>query len=53
MLTSNDTSPLSQMTSVVLFGDYASYYLAILYRIGPSSVAVTDYLKEQLKDSEQ
>jgi len=45
------TSPLSQMMSLVLFGDYISYYLAILYKIDPSPVEVIDYLKEQLKDS--
>jgi glucose/mannose-6-phosphate isomerase len=32
----------------VLFGDYVSYYLAILYRIDPSPVETIDYLKEQL-----
>jgi len=45
------TSPLSQMMSLVLFGDYVSYYLAILYKIDPSPVKAIDYLKEQLKDS--
>jgi len=45
------TSPLSQMMSLVLFGDYTSYYLAILYKIDPSPVKAIDYLKEQLKDS--
>ena len=39
---------LSQMMSLVLFGDYASYYLAILYRVDPSPVKVIAYLKEQL-----
>ncbi|MFC1893266.1 bifunctional phosphoglucose/phosphomannose isomerase [Chloroflexota bacterium] len=42
------TSPLSQMMSLVLFGDYVSYYLAMLYRIDPSPVKAIDYLKEQL-----
>ena len=42
------TSPLSQMMSLVLFGDYVSYYLAILYKIDPSPVKAIDYLKEQL-----
>ncbi len=41
-------SALSQMLSLVLFGDYVSYYLAILYRIDPSPVKVIDYLKAQL-----
>ena len=45
------TSPLSQMMSLVLFGDYTSYYLAILYKIDPSPVKAIDYLKEHLKDS--
>ena len=40
--------PLSQMMSLVLFGDYTSYYLAMLYRIDPSPVKAIDYLKEQL-----
>ncbi|HEY41677.1 MAG TPA: bifunctional phosphoglucose/phosphomannose isomerase [Dehalococcoidia bacterium] len=41
-------TPLSQLLSLVLFGDYVSYYLAILYRIDPSPVEAIDYLKEQL-----
>jgi len=41
-------APLSQMLSLVLFGDYVSYYLAILYRIEPSPVETINYLKEQL-----
>ncbi len=45
------TSPLSQMMSLVLFGDYVSYYLAILYKIDPSPVEAIDYLKEQLKNA--
>ncbi len=42
------TSPLSQMMSLVLFGDYTSYYLAILNKIDPSPVKAIAYLKEQL-----
>ena len=41
-------SPLSQMMSLVLFGDYVSYYLAILYKIDPTPVEAIDYLKEQV-----
>jgi glucose/mannose-6-phosphate isomerase len=41
-------SSLSQMMSLVLFGDYVSYYLAILYKIDPTPVKVIDYLKEEL-----
>jgi glucose/mannose-6-phosphate isomerase len=47
---SEGVSPLSQVMSLVLFGDYTSYYLAILYKIDPSPVETIDYLKEQLKD---
>ena len=46
------TSPLSQMMSLVLSGDYVSYYLAILYKIDPSPVKAIDYLKGQLKDAQ-
>ena len=42
------TNPLSQIMSLVLFGDYVSYYLAILYKIDPSPVKAIDYLKQQL-----
>lgn len=45
---SQGSSLLSQMMSLVLFGDYASYYLALLYRVDPSPVAVINYLKERL-----
>jgi len=42
------SSFLSQILSLVLFGDYVSYYLAILYRIDPSPVEAIDYLKAEL-----
>jgi len=41
-------SALSQMMSLVLFGDYVSVYLAMLYGIDPTPVTVISYLKEQL-----
>jgi glucose/mannose-6-phosphate isomerase len=41
-------SPLSQIMSLVLFGDYTSYYLAMLYQVDPSPVPAIDYLKKQL-----
>ena len=47
------SSPLSQLMSLVLFGDYVSYYLAILYKIDPSPVKAIDYLKEQLAQAER
>jgi glucose/mannose-6-phosphate isomerase len=36
------------MMSLVLFGDYVSYYLAMLYKIDPTPVKSIAYLKEQL-----
>jgi len=39
---------LSQVMSLVLFGDYTSYYLAMLYRTNPSPVKAIDFLKQQL-----
>lgn len=45
---SEGKSLLSQMMSLVSFGDYVSYYLAILYRVDPSPVEVINYLKERL-----
>ncbi len=45
---SRGKSKLAQMLSLVLLGDLASYYLAILYQIDPSPVAVIDYLKGRL-----
>ncbi len=41
-------SHLAQIMSLVLFGDYTSYYLAILYRTDPSPVKAIDYLKQSL-----
>lgn len=41
-------SPLAQMLSAVHFGDYVSYYLALLYKVDPSPVPVINYLKERL-----
>ncbi|MGD0779449.1 MAG: bifunctional phosphoglucose/phosphomannose isomerase [Dehalococcoidales bacterium] len=40
---------LAQMVSLVSFGDYVSYYLAILYKVDPSPVKVISYLKERLE----
>jgi glucose/mannose-6-phosphate isomerase len=41
-------SALAQMMSLVLIGDYVSYYLAILNRIDPSPVETIDFLKGEL-----
>jgi len=41
-------SPLAQMVSLVMIGDFVSYYLAILYGVDPSPVKAISYLKEQM-----
>ena len=43
-------STLSQMMSLILFGDWVSYYLALLYEADPSQVKAIDYLKERLAE---
>jgi len=45
-------SALSQMMSLVLFGDYVSYYLAVRYRIDPTPVKAIDFLKAQLANNQ-
>ncbi len=45
-------SPLAQMMSLVLIGDYVSYYLAILNQTDPTPVKAIDFLKEQLAGGE-
>ncbi|MEK7873780.1 MAG: bifunctional phosphoglucose/phosphomannose isomerase, partial [Chloroflexota bacterium] len=47
------TSPLAQMLSQTLLGDYASYYLAMLNGIDPAPVPVIDRLKRRLTESGQ
>ena len=41
-------SKLAQMMSLVLFGDYVSFYLAILNKIDPTPVEAIDFLKREL-----
>ena len=43
-------SPLAQIMSLVLFGDYVSFYLAILNKVDPTPVAFIDYLKSRLAE---
>ena len=41
-------SALSQMMGLVLYGDFVSYYLAILNQADPTEVQSIDYLKDIL-----
>ena len=42
-------SKLAQMMSLVLFGDYTSYYLALLNNVDPTPIAAIDCLKDELE----
>ena len=42
------TSALAQQMSAVYYGDFVSYYLALLYQADPTAIAAIDYLKQQL-----
>ena len=41
-------STLAQLLSLVHFGDYVSYYLAMLYGVDPWSIGNIDFVKKQL-----
>lgn len=41
-------SPLAQMMSLVLLGDYVSFYLAIINRVDPTPVDSVDFVKKYL-----
>ncbi|MBN2029394.1 bifunctional phosphoglucose/phosphomannose isomerase [bacterium] len=44
---------LSQLLYLVFFGDWVSYYLAILYGVDPTTIENIDFLKEQLLKESQ
>ena len=45
---SEGTSRLARLFSVIYLGDWVSFYLALLYHIDPTPVAVIESLKKQL-----
>ena len=45
------TTPLSHMWTTILFGDYVSYYLAMIYKVDPTPVDALVMLKEKLKQA--
>jgi len=45
---SEGTSPLARMFSLIYFGDWTSYYLALLNNEDPTPVKAIDYLKNEL-----
>jgi len=44
-------SPLAHMWTLILFGDYMAFYLAIAYGVDPTPVPALASLKETLRDS--
>jgi glucose/mannose-6-phosphate isomerase len=42
---------LSQMMTLILFGDYVSYYLALLNGVDPTPVEVISFLKNELQQA--
>ena len=40
----------TQVLSLILFGDFTSYYLAILNRVDPTPVPVIDFIKQYMAD---
>jgi glucose/mannose-6-phosphate isomerase len=45
---SRGESPMAQMMSSLYFGDFVSYYLAIIYGVDPTPVKVISFLKNRL-----
>jgi hypothetical protein len=45
------SAPLSQMLTGILYGDFVSYYLAILNAVSPSPVAAISELKRRLAEA--
>jgi len=48
-LDGSGSSKLAQMMSLVLFGDYTSYYLALLNNMDPTPIEAIDCLKSELE----
>ena len=41
-------TPLTQILSAIMMGDYVSYYLAMLNRVDPAATPALDWLKERM-----
>jgi glucose/mannose-6-phosphate isomerase len=44
-------SPLSHMWTLILFGDYVAFYLAIAYEVDPTPIPALENFKRALKDA--
>jgi glucose/mannose-6-phosphate isomerase len=47
-MASEGRSPLARLFSVIYWGDWVSFYLALLYGIDPTPVPVIEFLKKEL-----
>ncbi|HFE52881.1 MAG TPA: bifunctional phosphoglucose/phosphomannose isomerase, partial [Bacteroidetes bacterium] len=45
------TSVLARMFSLIVLGDFVSYYLAILNRVDPTPIENIDLLKKRMKEA--
>jgi glucose/mannose-6-phosphate isomerase len=50
VLKGEGTNALGQMITLILFGDYVSYYLAMLNRQDPTVIKAIDFLKKSLSN---
>ena len=50
-INSNGSTPLARIFHLIQYGDFVSYYLAVLNKVDPSPVKVIQKLKKQLEDS--
>ena len=46
-------SPLAHMWTLILFGDYMSYYLAMAYGVDPTPIEALVNFKNAMKESKQ
>jgi glucose/mannose-6-phosphate isomerase len=53
MVGGSGASPLAQVMSLILFGDYTSLYLAMLNRIDPTPLDSVDFVKKYLAQERQ
>ena len=44
-------TPLARMWTLILFGDYMAYYLAMAYGVDPTPIAALDNFKASMKDA--
>ncbi len=53
MVEAMGASPLVQMMSLILFGDYVSFYLAVLNGVDPTPIDSIDFVKKYLAQGRQ